>query len=142
MNGFGMIMLSPPMQWLFREKNLFVERSIPMFTNAKLTEEEMDHYRLVQPPGLREGLAVFPRAIRGSKSWMTGLEERVQERLTDKPLLLTWGMKDFGFSPGATIPRWQLDFPQAQVVELREAKHYIQEDAPGEIAAAIKEQYG
>ena len=142
MNGFGMIMSSPPMQWLFREKNLFVERFIPMFTNAKLTEDEMDHYRKVQPRGLREGLAVFPRAIRGSKGWMTALEQRVLERLTEKPLLLTWGMKDFGFEPGAFIPRWQRDFSQVRLVELKDAKHYIQEDAPEEIAAAIREQYG
>jgi pimeloyl-ACP methyl ester carboxylesterase len=104
--------------------------------------DEMDHYRMVQPAGLREGAAVFPRAIRGSKTWMTGLEERVLERLTEKPLLLTWGMKDFGFNPGAFIPRWQRDFTQVQLVELREAKHYFQEDAPGEIAEAIREWYG
>ena len=137
-----MVLSSAPVQWLIREKNVFVERGIPIGMKTKLTQEEMDHYRLVQPAGMREGVAVFPKAIRGSKSWMTGLEERVPERLTDKPLLLTWGMKDFGFNPGAFIPRWRRDFPQARLVELHEAKHYIQEDAPEEIAAAIKEQYG
>ena len=142
MNGFRMLMSAAPIQWLIREKNLFVERGVPMGMNTKLTAEEMEHYRRVQPAGLREGVAVFPKAIRGTKRWMAGLGERVRERMADKPLLLTWGMQDFAFKPGATIPRWRRDFPQAQLVELRGAKHYIQEDAPEEIAAAIRERYG
>ena len=142
MNGFGMFISTPPMQWLIRKRNFFVERLIPTGMNTKLTAEEMDHYRMVQPMGLREGVAAAPRAIRGAKSWMSGLDERVRERLTQKPLLLTWGMQDFAFKPGAFIPRWQRDFPQAQLVELTEAKHYIQEDAPEEISVAIREKYG
>ncbi len=142
MNTFGLIMSSPPIQWLIRRKNLFVERVIPMVTGIDLTDAEMDHYRLVQPEGMREGAAVFPRAIRGSKEWMRGLEQRVRERLLDKPLLLTWGMGDFGFKAATNIPRWQRGFPDARVVELPDAKHFIQEDSPDEIAAAIREQYG
>ena len=142
MNGFGMFISSPPMQWLIRKRNFFVRPLIPTGMNTKLTAEEMDHDRMVQPAGLREGVAAFPRAIRGAKSWMSGLEQRVRERLTEKPLLLTLGVQDFVFKPEGTIPRWQRDFPQARLVELREAKHYIQEDAPEEIAAAIRDQYG
>lgn len=51
-------------------------------------------------------------------------------------------MKDFAFRPGPTLPRMRAAFPDHVLVELPKAKHFIQEDAPDQIAAAIVERFG
>jgi haloalkane dehalogenase len=51
-------------------------------------------------------------------------------------------MKDPAFKPGRTLPRMRAAFPDHVLVELPGASHFIQEDAPGEIAAAIVERFG
>lgn len=55
--------------------------------------------------------------------------------------LLPWGMRDFEFPPDSTLPRWRATFPDARLVPLPDAKHFIQEDAPAEIADAIAERF-
>jgi haloalkane dehalogenase len=65
----------------------------------------------------------------------------VPAKLGSKRALIPWGMKDPGFRP-SMIPRMRGAFPDAVVVELPQAKHYIQEDAPVEIADAIAERFG
>ena len=135
---FSLVMSSPPLQWAIRRRNLFV-RMMRVGTGRKLTPAEREHYAAVQPAGMREGAAVFPRDIRRAKPWLTQLERRVSERMTALPLLLVWGMKDPAFSPKRYLPRWQSTFADVRLVELPQAKHYIQEDAPDEIAAAIRE---
>ncbi len=62
--------------------------------------------------------------------------------LGDKPLLLVWGMKDFAFNPKAFIPKWRSYFKDSVLVKLPKARHFIQEDAPEEIATAIAERFG
>ena len=56
--------------------------------------------------------------------------------LRDIPLLLTWGMRDPLFPP-TTAARFRRPFHDATFVPLPDAKHFIQEDAPGAIVAAI-----
>lgn len=141
--AFSMIMSSTLVQWAIRNRNLFVKRMMPMGMARKLSREEKRHYEDVQPsPAMREGAAVFPREIRDARPWMKELESRVAETLSDKPLLLVWGMNDIAFKPKAYLPRWQETFSDSTVVRLPKAKHYIQEDAPGEIVAAIRERFG
>ena len=41
-----------------------------------------------------------------------------------------------------TLPRMRAAFPDHVVVELPNAKHFIQEDAPEQIAMAIIERFG
>lgn len=143
MLAFSRVMSTGFMQKKLIDDNFFVERIIPWGMERRLTEEEMDHYRRVQPtPEDRTGAAVFPVEIRGSRSWMAGLEPRVSKELGKKPLLLVWGMRDPGFPAGSSIPRWSEAFDDVTVETLSGAKHYIQEDAPDEIAAAIDLRFG
>ena len=142
MNTFGIVMSSPPLQWSILKRNLFVKRMMPIGTATNLTDGEKQHYRAVQPtPASRRGVAVFPRQIRGAGPWLADLETRVPQALGDKPVLLVWGMRDFAFKPGVFLPRWQETFPDHTLVELPKAKHYIQEDAPDEIAEAIVKRF-
>jgi haloalkane dehalogenase len=66
----------------------------------------------------------------------------VPAKLGSKPALLVWGMKDFAFKPGQTLPRMRATFPDHVLIELPDAKHYIQEDEPDRIAEAIIERFG
>jgi len=54
-------------------------------------------------------------------------------------MLLVWGMKDPVFK--AILPGWQQRFPDAAVVGLDNASHYLQEDEPDQIADAIAKAY-
>ncbi len=53
----------------------------------------------------------------------------VARGLHTKPVVLPWGMRDIAFPP-KVIPKMTARFPDATVVELPKAKHFIQEDAP------------
>lgn len=137
---FSRIMGSPPVQWLIRHRNLFVSPLMKRSLQAELSEREFSHYTEVVPtPASREGIAVFPREILGARAWMGELERRVGETLRDTPAALVFGKKDPALASAATIARWRDMFPSASCVELPDAGHYIQEDAPDACVAAIRE---
>ena len=134
---FAYIMSSAPMQSQILKKNLFVEKIIPMMVKHPLADEVMHHYReALSTPKRRVGAAEFPRQLIESTLWLGNLADEVQERLSSMPILLTWGQHDLAF-PQPYLERFRDDFKISQVCRL-DAKHYIQEDAPGEIARAIE----
>lgn len=134
---------SPPLQKAILQRNFFVERLIPTGTAQRPGAAVMDHYRGVQPsPAARLGVAEMPKELRAARPLLERLSREVPAKLGAKPTLLVWGMKDFAFRPGPSIPRMRATFPDHVVVELPTAKHFIQEDAPDEIAAAITECFG
>lgn len=129
-------------QRLILRRNVFVEWLIPRGTAASLDDAVMDHYRGVQPcPAARVGVAKMPDEILGAEALLERLARDVPARLGSKPALLVWGMKDFAFKPGRYLPRIRETFPDHVLVELPEAKHYIQEDAPELIAEAIIDRF-
>jgi haloalkane dehalogenase len=139
---FSHVMSSPPMQWAILHRNFFVERLIPAGTEHRPTDAVMTHYRAVQPdPGARKGVAKMPSELRAARPLLERLSRQVPEKLGAKPALFVWGMKDFAFKPGLSLPRMRAAFPDHVVVELPTAKHFIQEDAPEVIAAAITERF-
>jgi haloalkane dehalogenase len=134
--AFAYIMSMAPMQTLILENNLFVERVMPMGVKIPLAEEVLDQYREALPtPESRAGVAELPRQLLQATPWLGDLEDAVRARLVNVPLLLTWGVHDLVFTR-KYLERFRSDFPTAQVRRL-DARHYIQEDAPAEIAAAI-----
>jgi haloalkane dehalogenase len=143
MKAFSRIMSSGPLQRMILERNLFVERLMPAVMARKPTPQEMDHYRQAQPsPEARRGVAEMPRQTLAARPLLERSSRRVPESLGDKPALLVWGMKDLGFRPKWFLPRMRSPFPDHEVVELPRARHYIQEDAPDEIATAIGRRFG
>lgn len=136
---FSKVMSSGPMQRAILKNNFFVEKVLPGGTARELTASEVRHYRGVQPTAeARVGVAVFPRQILAAGAWLSELASGIERSLTGKPLLLVWGMRDLLFRP-SMIARWKATFPHHRLVELAQAKHFIQEDAPAEIARAILE---
>jgi haloalkane dehalogenase len=140
---FSAVMGSAPMQWAITQRNFFVERLIPAGTATRLDKAVMEHYRGVQPgPRDRAGVARMPKEILAARPLLERLAGEVPAKLGSKPALLVWGMKDFAFRPGPNLPRMCAAFKDHVVVELPNARHYIQEDAPGQIVEAIINRFG
>lgn len=143
MRSFSALMGTRFIQRLIVERNIFVEWLMKRSLQADLTDAEFRHYRDVVPtPESRTGIAEFPIQIRASGAWLAALEKRVEDVLTDKPLVLIMGRKDPALASKAVIARWKKSFPDAVYVDLPAAGHYIQEDAPEAIVQAIRMQYG
>lgn len=139
---FSTLASTPLIQRLILDHNQFVERFIPIGTTRKLTAAEMSHYRGVQPtPQSRVAIAAFPGQILAARPFLATLQQTVTQTLGTKPALITWGMKDWGFRAKTQIPRMRAAFNDCVVVELPRAAHYIQEDAPEEIARAIRQRF-
>lgn len=139
---FSAVMSSHPVQLLILHRNFFVTPMMKLALRVRLSDEELEHYTAVVPDAAsRQGIAVFPRQIRDAGGWLADLEDRVRSTLTGKPMVLVWGMKDPAFGRRDVIERWQRVFPAATLIELEEAGHYLQEDAPERIVAAIRDAY-
>ena len=138
LRAFSWIMSTGYMQGLIHRRNLFVERMLPVGVKHQLAPEVMDHYRGPFPTvDSRAGPAEFVRQLTLSANWLAQLEYGVRQNLAHIPLLLTWGIEDLAFTP-AFMDTFRRDFERTRAVRL-EAKHFIQEDAPGEVSQAIME---
>jgi haloalkane dehalogenase len=141
LKAFAYTMSSAPMQSQILKRNFFVEKVMPMAVKHPLAEEVMHHYREALPTGQRRiGAAEFPRQLIEASLWLGDLSDEVRDKLRNVPLLLTWGLHDFAF-PRQYMDRFREDFASTQVCRL-DAKHYIQEDSPAEIASAIEKFLG
>ncbi|GAA4385906.1 haloalkane dehalogenase [Tsukamurella soli] len=140
--AFSVIMSSRPMQRRILERNLLVEQFLLGRLGPTLTDVEADQYRMVQPTAeARCGLAVMPREIRVARPLLERLAEDVPALLGDKRTLAVWGMRDMVFRPRACLPRIRATFTDLEVVELSQAGHFIQEDAPDQIVSAIASRF-
>ncbi len=123
---------------LIANRNLFVERVLPAgVRKGSLPDAVMDAYRGPFPtPASRRPTAVFPREILASRPFLADVERRLP-LLRDRPALLVWPTADVAFR-APERRRWEEVFPDHRTVLLEGAGHYIQEDAPTEIVAAIR----
>jgi haloalkane dehalogenase len=136
---FSRLLGGPIGRRLILNRNIFVERLLPGGTrNRRLPEPVMAAYRGPFPdPRSRLPTYVFPREILGSRPWLAEIE-RALPALGDRPALIVWPTKDVAFR-GPELRRWEQLFPNHRTVTLEGAGHYIQEDAPDEIVAAIRD---
>ncbi|MBK9338615.1 MAG: alpha/beta hydrolase [Lewinellaceae bacterium] len=58
--------------------------------------------------------------------------------LAGKPCLIFWGMKDT-FVPPGELEKWKQALPGAQVVCFENAGHFVQEEEPEQMVAALQE---
>ena len=136
--AFAYVMSMAPMQSQILNRNFFVEQLLPMGVKHPLPDEVMYHYREAMPtPSSRIGAAEFPIQLTAASSWLAKLENQVKDQLANVPLLLTWGLHDLLFTR-PFMERFRETFRVVRVQRL-DAKHFIQEDAPKEIAEAIED---
>jgi cis-3-alkyl-4-acyloxetan-2-one decarboxylase len=80
----------------------------------------------------RSGVRAYPRMIpwddRNQTREVARRTEAGLERLADKPVLICWPTEDRAFGAG-TLALWRDRFPNADVHEVPDAGHYVQEDA-------------
>jgi haloalkane dehalogenase len=115
--------------------NLFMKGGI---RRKRLSIDEQFMYRRPHPTAeSREPVHVMPREILAAEDLLSEVEQGLG-RVADKPALIVWGPKDPGFRERHRL-RWERTFPNHRTEILPGAAHYIQEDAPDEIVAAIKD---
>jgi pimeloyl-ACP methyl ester carboxylesterase len=68
---------------------------------------------------------------------VTHVQERL-DQLTEVPMLIAWGMKDFVFDRHF-LDEWVLRFPRAEVRRFPQAGHYVLEDESDEIVSLVRE---
>lgn len=115
-----------------------MERILPGgVRKGKLSDEVMNAYRGPFPtPESRRPVHVFPREILRARPLLEEVE-RGLPALRDRRALIVWPTGDVAFRERERR-RWQEVFPHHETVMLQGAGHYIQEDAPDEIVAAIR----
>ncbi len=119
-------------QLLFKKAVLHPER---------LGENERAAYLVPHPSwDSRTGVLAYPRLIPWDRKNPTRpLGEHVEanlDRLSGKEALICWAMKDPAFRSEA-LAMWRGRFPNADVHELADASHYLQEDAHEQIVPAL-----
>jgi len=103
---------------------------------SRLTEADRAAYLAPHPTwSSRSGILAFPRQIpsgpKGSISDFVAVEgAKLAEGFADKPVKIVWPMKDVAFGPETLDGMWLRTFPNAEVVRIEKAGHFIQEDAP------------
>jgi haloalkane dehalogenase len=106
---------------------------------ARLTADVRHAYRAPNPNwSSRTGMLVFPREVPtgpdGPVSDLTGaLEHALERHFRDRPVTIAWAMKDPAFTPRWLDELWLKRFPDARVIRLPDAGHFLQEDAHEQI---------
>jgi len=106
----------------------------------KITKEELAMYLApFKEKHQRNPTHIFPAQLLDAKPYLSNLSKQL-DTLSNLPVLIVWGLKDFAFQePERT--RFESLFPKHKTVLLKNAGHFIQEDAPDEIASAIRKFY-
>jgi haloalkane dehalogenase len=135
---FSRIMGGPIGSYLVLWRNAFVEWILPgNVRRTKLPPRVMAAYRGPFPtPGSRWPTQVFPRELIASRAFLAEVE-RGLGALADRPALIVWPTRDPAFRR-AERRRFERAFPTHHTVLVRGAGHYVQEDAPREIVAAVR----
>jgi haloalkane dehalogenase len=139
---------SPRGEQFVLEKNGYAARAIAGTVNypEKLTPDVMTAYLAPFPtPESRRALLCWSRDItvaEGDPSWED--MKRIEDKLplfSSTPVLIVWGMLD-PVLPPSVLEMWKRVYPRAQVLEIPDASHFLQEDAPDAVLAAIEDFLG
>jgi cis-3-alkyl-4-acyloxetan-2-one decarboxylase len=114
----------------------------------RLTSDVKRAYHAPHPTwSSRTPILVFPREIpvrpEGPVSDLAGeIEQGLERNLRDRPVRIVWAMKDVAFTPQMVEAMWLRTFPDADVIRLQDAGHYLQEDAHERIVPELLEFLG
>ncbi len=141
MGLFSRLWGGPLGKYLCLNHNGFARWMIPLGVHHRdrLTPEIREAYvRPLDQPERRRGTWAFPRSIRRASDWVRRTEDRLT-KLRSVPVHLVWGMKDPAFGWNPYLDQWNQRFPQAEVIRLNDASHYVPEDRPGALVRATLE---
>lgn len=128
-----------PGRYVVERLNAFVEVAMRFGVRKRRPRGRvMEHYQRPFPTAAsRRPTWVFARAVTGASEFLEQEAGAALRVLAERPALLPWGDSDPVFSD-SDRDRMAALLPRAQVHVLRGAGHFIQEDAPEEIAAAVR----
>jgi haloalkane dehalogenase len=126
------------------QKNIFVERILPGSVIRKMTDDEMNVYRrpFVEPGESRRPTLTWPRQIPfdGEPADVTKIVHDYSQWLSSSNIPKLFVNAD----PGAILIGAQREFcrkwPNQREVTVK-GVHFIQEDSPNEIGAALADWY-
>jgi len=134
---FSALMGGPLSPLLVDRLNLMLRLYLPLnLKRGPLSDAERAAYEGPFPPGKRSLMRVFPREIVRSRAYLREVESNLP-KITGKPAIIVWPDSDPGFGD-AELRHWQSLFPGAQTVVLPRTGQFIDEDAPGDVAAALQ----
>jgi haloalkane dehalogenase len=138
--AFSAFVGGPVGRWLIRNHNFFAGTLVKTLFGDQRRLSPAIHAHYVMPlgtPDERKGSWIFPREIIGSSEWLQSLWDK-RDRLMGKNILIAWGMKDIGFRE-KELNTWAGIFPHATIVKFPDAGHFVAEEKPDELIAAIQE---
>jgi len=126
------------------EKNGYVKRALLGTANypENYTSQVLNTYLAPFPTHeSRLALLCWSRDIAVSESDRSyGDMKHIEDNLSlfkDIPVLLIWGMLD-PVLPSSVLEKWREIYPHAQVCEIEDANHFLQEDTPERVIGEIK----
>jgi haloalkane dehalogenase len=139
MKLFGYLMGGPIGKYLILHHNLFARAIVRMMlTKAAATPTTLRAYTDPFPTAAsRTGTWVHPWAIAHSDPWLEATASKLP-LLEGIPVELVVGMRDPIFSRERTYGPWLRHFPGSNIDRVTEAGHYLPEDAPDRLAAAVE----
>lgn len=129
--------------FLVRRMGFFERKVIPMAVGDKRAYKAISHAYtgIFQSRADRAGVMAFPRLIPTRSAHPTA---QIMIRETgpfldafEGPVRIFWGMKDPLF-PVEILQGWKARFPNAEVTEIADGKHYLQEDKSDVIVPALR----
>jgi pimeloyl-ACP methyl ester carboxylesterase len=127
-------------------KRIFLFRA-GVVHRERLTAQVKRAYRAPHPNwSSRTPILVFPRQIpSGPEGDVADLMDEIGrglERFRSKPVAIAWSMRDVAFVPEFLDQVWLKTFPDADVLRIEDAGHFLQEDAHERIVPALLEHLG
>jgi len=138
----GAIAAGPLGRWMYRHLNFSLRILMPSAYGNRRALTPAIHQRYLEifrdKDARVQVLHVLARALNGSRAFYASLwNERV--RLTGRPALIIWGLKDRAFQP-YLLERWRAVLPEARVATLPTAGHWPHEEAPGEVIDIMRQE--
>jgi haloalkane dehalogenase len=127
-------------RFLYRYGNFSLKVLMPYAYGDKRKLTSVIHKRYLEcfPDRWSRGAVLWAlaKSLLGSSAHYRGLWEK-RDRLSDRPLLIVWGLKDRAFDP-RFLATWKKAFPQARVHELPESGHWPHEEEPEAVIRALR----
>ena len=144
MESKGRFAGGPVARWLYEWANFSLRVITPMAygNRRKLTPAIHRQYLARFPDRGSRSAVLWPlaRAILGSGAYYDSLWQQ-RTRLSGRPALIVWGMKDPAFPP-YQLARWREVLPGARVAELAHAGHWPHEEEPERVIEELRKFLG
>lgn len=128
-------------KWLYLKYGFSAKFMIPQaYGNKKLLTPSIHaHYlKPLDTPEKRVATYALVTAFARDHAWYKALQSRIHV-LENKPVQILWGMRDRFVRYTEMMPLWKKVWKNLSIVEIPEAGHFVEEEAPELCASAIAE---